>query len=99
MGLTPVITSIPLVSCRKTEQPVTRPAGAGPDPGDLCLAGHGHGDLLVHGRELLAEPAAVPHHPVEAGTEPVPCKGCIFPVPQALLPKDTSGFPAWSKLG
>lgn len=66
VGVTPVITSVPLTSCRKTEQPVTRPPGAGPDPGDLRLAGHGRRDLLVQRRQLLAELAAAPHrHPEE----------------------------------
>lgn len=62
VGVTPVITSIPLTSCRKTEQPVSCPTGARSDLGDLRLAGHGCRDLLVQRRELLAELAAAPHH-------------------------------------
>lgn len=39
------------------------------------------------------------HHPaMKAGIKPIPHKGCMSPVPQALLPKDTSGFPVLSQL-
>lgn len=36
--------------------------------------------------------------PVEAGTKAIPHEGCTSPVPQALLPKDTGGFPVLSQL-
>lgn len=56
VGMIPVVTSTPLAFCRETEHSVSCPTGVGPDPGDLCLAGHGRRHLLVHRRELLAEP-------------------------------------------
>uniref|UniRef100_A0A8B9CW72 Uncharacterized protein n=1 Tax=Anser brachyrhynchus TaxID=132585 RepID=A0A8B9CW72_9AVES len=62
--------SPPLTSCRKAEQPVARPAGAGSDPGGLGGGGHGRRHLLVHRWQLLAEATAVPRHPTEAGNRP-----------------------------
>lgn len=86
--------SPPLTSCRKAEQPVARPAGAGSERGGLGGGGHGRGHLLVHGWQLLAVATAVPRHPTEEGDRP-----SVTPRRQgtdlACLKPLAGGSPSW----
>lgn len=57
-----------------------------------------HGSIITLGRQGL-DPSSlhrdrgwICHPPMESGTKPIPLKGCMSLVPQALLPKDTGGF-------